>query len=99
MKWNVTSFDGMEGFMGATNNYTGGWFWSLMLLGIGIAIFSVTSQKTTADRAFLTAGMGTWLFGTFIFFLGWINWMVYLASILALVGGVVSAIISGDQEV
>ena len=98
-KWNVTGFDGMTGFLGATNNCSGGWFWSLMLLGIGIVLFIMTIQKTTTDRAFLTAGMGSWLFGTFLFFLGWLNWMVYMASILAVIGGVVASITKGDVEV
>lgn len=97
--YNVTSFTNMQGFFGASNTYTGGWFWSLMLLGVGIVIMVLTMQKTTSDRAIFTAGMGSWLFGTFLFFLGWINWMVYFATIVALVGGLVAVILRGDQEI
>ena len=70
-----------------------------MLLAVGIVMFMITIQKTTSDRAMFTAGMGSWLFGTFLFFLGWINWLVYFATILTLVGGLVAVIVKGDQEI
>lgn len=89
----------MQDFLGGTNGITGGWFWSLMLLAFGIVIFMVTIQKTTSDRAMFTSGLGCWLFGTFLFFLGWINWLVYFATILCLVGGLVAVIVKGDNEV
>ena len=96
--WNVTSFNGMEEFMQMPNLVTGGWFWSMMLAAIAVVIFIITRQKTSSDRAFATMGFGTWIFGTFLFFLGWITWIIYAASIFAMIGGIVAMIIRQEQE-
>lgn len=96
--WNITSFTDFESFAQMPNNYTGGWFWSMMLFSIAIVIFILTRQKTSSDRAFATMGFGSWIFGTFLFFLGWINWMVYSLTIFAMIGGIVAMIVRQEQE-
>ena len=96
--WNATSFTDFESFMQMPNQVTGGWFWSMMLVAIAVIIFIIARQKTTSDRAFATMGFGCWIFGTFLFFLGWINWMVYAATIFALIGGIVAMIVRQEQE-
>ena len=96
--YNVTAFGNMQDFMGSINNYSGGLFWALMLAAIAIVIFAITSQKTSTDRAFFTTGLGSWLIGSFFFFLGWINWMVYALTIFALVGGLVAVIVRQESE-
>lgn len=96
--YNVTSFTDIQGFMGGANVFSGGFFWTLMLAGLAIVIFAITSQKTTTDRAFFTTGLGSWLIGSFFFFLGWINWMVYALTIFGLVGGLVAVIVRQESE-
>jgi hypothetical protein len=98
MTYNVTSFTNMQDFFGATNNFSGGWFWTLMLSGLAIVIFVITQKITTTDRAFFTTGLGSWLIGSFFFFLGWINWMIYALTIFALVGELVAVISRQEQE-
>ena len=96
--WNITSFTDMESFMEMPNSFTNGWFWTMMLVGLVVVIFMITKQKTTSDRAFGTAGFGAWIFGTFLFFLSWINWMVYAATIFAMIGGVIAMIVRQEGE-
>jgi hypothetical protein len=96
--WNITSFTDFEGFAQMPNNYTGGWFWSMMLFSICVIIFILTRQKTSSDRAFATTGFGAWIFGTFLFFLGWINWFVYAATIFLMIGGIIAMIVRQEQE-
>lgn len=96
--WNITSFTDFESFAQMPNNYTSGWFWSMMLFSIAIVIFILTRQKTSSDRAFATMGFGSWIFGTFLFFLGWISWMVYALTIFAMIGGIVAMIVRQEQE-
>lgn len=96
--WNATSFTDMKGFMQMPNLVTGGWFWSMMLAAIAVVIFVITRQKTTSDRAFATMGFGSWIFGTFLFFLGWIPWKVYAVAIFAMIGGIVALIVRQEQE-
>jgi len=80
------------------NTYTNGWFWAMMLFGISIVIFIMTSIRTSADRAFATAGFGSFIFGTFLFYLGFINWLIYSITIFLMVGGIVAMIVRQEQE-
>ena len=96
--WNASSFTDFESFMQMPNQVTGGWFWTMVLVSIAVIIFIITRQKTSSDRAVATMGFGSWIFGTFLFFLGWINWIVYAACIFALIGGIVFMIIRQEPE-
>lgn len=96
---NITSFTDFEGFMEIPNSFTGGWFWAMMLVSIAVVIFAITRQKTSSDRAFATMGFGSWIFGSFLFYLGWINWIVYAITIFAMIGGIVAMIIRQEPEI
>lgn len=96
--WNITSFNDMQGFMAIPNSVTGGWFWTMMLVAITIITFVITRQKTSSDRAFAMAGFGSWIFGTFMFFLGWINWLIYGATIFMMVISIIAMSLRQEQE-
>ena len=95
--WNTT-FTDFESFMQLPNQVTRGWFWSMILVSIAVVIFIITRQKTSSDRAFAAMGFGSWIFGTFLFFLGWIPWIVYAACIFAMIGGIVAMIVRQEPE-
>jgi uncharacterized membrane protein len=96
--WNITSFTDMKSFMDMPNSFTGGWFWTMMLVAIGAVIFVISSQKVSSDRAFGITGFGLWIFGSFMYYLGWINWMVYLGTIFIMIAGIISMIVRQEQE-
>ena len=97
--WNITSFTDMESFMEMPNSLTGGWFWTMMLFALVVIIFIITKQKTSSDRAFGTAGFGAWIFGSFLFFLGWINWMIYAGTIAMMIGGIIAMLVRQEREI
>ena len=85
--------------MGAANDVTTGWFWTMMLFALSAIIFILARQKTTTDRAFAICGFGSWIFGTFMFYLGWISWLIYAGTIALLVGGIIAMSVRQNPEV
>lgn len=96
--WNVTTFTDMQGFLAMPNSYTSGWFWAMMLVAICTVIFIISNQKTSSDRAFAITGFGAWIFGTFLFYLGWITWIIYSATIVAMIIGIIAMFVRQEPE-
>ena len=94
--YQMANFTSPAGMIVYASTVTGGWAWSLILLGIWVVAFGMLSGFTTTERAFATTSFFTGILAAFLYVMGGLDTLPTAIAVALAITGFAMLLLTND---